>query len=281
MAGTTSTTASSKALLSPPQVESLLITPVTSLSVAALVSTLVRTDGTTHRLPYVRTDPSAAWTLEGAEIAPSNLDVDEVVVTPSKLAGLSIVSSELADDSSPAAIEAVGLGLARDCARQLDAAFFGNVAAPGPKGLGGLAGVSIVDAGLAFENLDAFAEALSLAEQVGAVVGSFVAAPATVLALSKLKKATGSNVALLGSDTESPTGRDIAGVPVYSSQAVEAGVVWSIPRDRSTLVLRKAATVESDKSVFFSSDRVAIRAILRAGFGFAHPAAIVKIAVTP
>jgi hypothetical protein len=87
-------------------------------------------------------------------------------------------------------------------------------------------------------------------------------------------------VALLGSDPASPTGRVIAGVPVYSTPAVEPGVVWSIPRDRSTLVIRKQATVESDKSVFFSSDRTATRAILRAGFGFAHPAAIVKIATS-
>jgi hypothetical protein len=45
-------------------------------------------------------------------------------------------------------------------------------------------------------------------------------------------------------------------------------------------VVRQDAQVESDRSVFFTSDRVAVRATLRVGFGFPSPAAIVKIATT-
>jgi len=42
------------------------------------------------------------------------------------------------------------------------------------------------------------------------------------------------------------------------------------------LVVRHDATVESDRSVHFTSDRVAVKATMRAGFGFVHPQALVK-----
>ena len=61
----------------------------------------------------------------------------------------------------------VGIGLARDIARKVGAG--------------------------AFADLDAFAEAISLAETVGATVTSFVTSPATALALAKVKTGTGSN----------------------------------------------------------------------------------------
>jgi hypothetical protein len=61
----------------------------------------------------------------------------------------------------------VGIGLARDIARKVDAG--------------------------AFADLDAFAEAISLAETVGATETSFVTSPATALTLAKVKTGTGSN----------------------------------------------------------------------------------------
>ena len=42
--------------------------------------------------------------------------LDEVNVVPSKLAGLVVISNELANDSSPAALQVVGDGLVRDLA---------------------------------------------------------------------------------------------------------------------------------------------------------------------
>ena len=42
-------------------------------------------------------------------------------------------------------------------------------------------------------------------------------------------------------------------------------------------VLREDATLEVDRSVFFTSDRVAVQAVLRAGFAHPHPQGVVKI----
>lgn len=283
------TTTTSSALLKPADVEKLLVAPALSASIASAVSTVVRTSAASHRLPAVQTDPSARWTAEGGEIVPSDLGLSEVLVTPAKLAALTIISRELADDSSPAAAIAVGDGMARDIARQLDAAYFGALAAPAPAGLAALAGTTNVDAGASFANLDAFLEAISRAETVGSTITAFIASPGGALALAKLRSATGSLVPLLSPSAASPTGRVIAGIPLYVSRAVPnsapaatgipavPATVWAIAKDRSVVVLRSDSRIDVDASAYFSSDRVAIRGTLRAAFGFAHPQGLVKI----
>jgi HK97 family phage major capsid protein len=277
-------TTSEAPLLTPAQVADLLVEPVTQQSVATQVSTLVSTSSHDFRVPAVTTDPSASWVAEGAEISPSDMTLAEVTVTPSKVAGLSIISNELATDSSPAAANAVGSGLARDIARQVDNAFFGDLASPAPAGLRSLTNTGTVTVGDtagsgAWVDLDPFLEAISDAAQLGADVTAFVTNPSDALALAKLKEASGSNRTLLQPDPSSATGRVIAGVPMYTSPAVPAGVCWALPQQRVYVVVRQDATVDTDGSVFFTSDRVAVRAVMRVGFGYPQPAALVKIAL--
>ncbi len=45
------------------------------------------------------------------------------------------------------------------------------------------------------------------------------------------------------------------------------------------LVVRHDATIESDRSAFFTSDRVGVKTTMRVGFGFVHPASVVKISL--
>lgn len=253
----------------------LLVQPVTRMSVAIATTTTVTTDGYTFRVPIVAADPTAAWVAEGADIPISDADLDEITVTPAKVAGLSIISRELAEDSTPAAAQVVGDGIARNIAVKVDAAFFGALASPAPSGLGALSGVQ-TSVG-AFTNLDPFATAISLAEQVGATISSFVTDPATALALGKLKDQTGSNRPLLGMDATAAGQRRILGVDLLSSPAVAAGTIWAYDRQRVWTVLRSDVTLDVDRSRYFESDRVAVRATMRVGFAFGHPQSVVKI----
>jgi HK97 family phage major capsid protein len=205
---------------------------------------------------------------------------DGLSVTPKKLAGLTVITNELAADSSPAALQVVGDGLVRDLERKLDSAFFGNTVTNGPNGLGSLT-TTVIDAGDTWTNLDAFEGAKSAAETLHTNVTAFVTNPATALALASLKEQTGSNKPLLGADPTSPTSRVIGGVPLYVSPDVATNVVWGIPMQHSLLVYRQDASVVTDTSVFFTSDRVAVRATLRASFGFTYPLGFVKINITP
>ena len=182
----TMTRANGAALLTPEQVAELLVQPIITESVAAQVATVVTTTASSFRVPAVQEDPSASWVAEGEEIPVSDAVLAEAVADFHKLAGLVIITNELAADSSPQAAAAIGEGLARDMARKLDEAWFGNLAAPAPKGLAGLAGVSTIAAGASITNTDPFVEAIAAADTVGAVLTSFVANPADALALEKM-----------------------------------------------------------------------------------------------
>ncbi|MGD7707248.1 phage major capsid protein [Microlunatus sp. Y2014] len=273
----TTSAGSGAPILRPEQVGPLLVQPVEDESVAVQASTSVHTDSHDYRIPMVLADPTAGWVAEGSEIPATDADLDEELVTPAKLAGLTIISRELSEDTNPEAAATVGAGLARDIARKLDAAFFGSKGADvvQPAGLEDLLGVSTVSG--AFTNTDPFSEAVAAAEQVGATVSSFVTDPATALTLAKVKRATGSNEPLLGTDAMSPTRRTVLGLPLLVSPAVTVGTVWALPKARVFVVIRSDARIDVNPSVYFTSDRVAVRATMRVGFGFAHPAAVVKI----
>lgn len=273
---TYTTTANVSGLL-PDDYGDLVVQPVIAGSVFAQIANIITTESTEYRVPIVTADPTASWVAEGAEITPSDPTIQELVITPPKVAGLTIISKELADDSRPEAAAVVGMGLARDIARKIDQAAFAGLASPAPAGLSTLSGVQSYVNASAFSNLDFAAQAISKAETVGAQVTAFVTSPATALALATIKEATGSNKPVLGSDPTQPTGRSILGVPLFVSPFVAANTVWAVDRSRIYLVVRTNATIEADRSVYFTSDRVAVKATMRAGFGFVHAAALVKV----
>ena len=262
----------------PDQFAELVVRPVQTGSVAYLVSTLLTTPNARVHLPIVATDTTAAWTAEGAEITPSDPGLGEIIVEPSKVAGLTIVSREMALDSNPAAAELVGQSLARDIARKIDSAFFGSTTVNGPSGLASVTGVGEVDGGTP-TSADPFAQAVSQAEQAGAAIGAWTANPADALALAQIKEATGSARGLLQPDPTQPGRRLIEGVPLLVSPAVPEGTVWGVPREFTFVVEREGTTVDVDGSAYFSSDRIGVRAVHRVGFGFPHPAALQKITV--
>lgn len=280
-------TTTGSAILSPSDVQDLVVQPLIRASVATRVSSVVQTESHSTRFPIVVTDPTTAWTAEGQEINVSDPDLDELVVTPSKLAGLTVVSNELVNDSDPSALQVVGEGLVRDLRAKLDAAYFGDTVANGPNGIESLANAQ--ETTLAFDgSLDVFAEAVSLAENVGVLavnpVGgrpnmALVGNPADVLAVSVAKVAVDSNAPLLGPDATQATGRSVLGVPLYSSPAVTAGAMWLVPRDKCFVVIRQDAEVIADGSAYFSSDRTGIRCVLRVGIGFPHQQAAVKVVI--
>lgn len=265
------------ALLRPDQIEALLVLPVLAASVAALTCRVARTGSHQYRIPRVTADPSAAWVSEGAEIPVSDLDADEMVVTPRKLAGLTVITNELAQDSSPDAAETVGQGLARDCARKIDQAFMGDLALPAPAGLGSLTNVTEIAAPTAYADLDPFAAAAAAAETEGATIGSWIAHPNDALSLSNLKAGSGSNVPLLALDPAQPSRRLVEGSPLRITPYATEGQVWGIPVGLAVLVLRKDVDVVADTSPFFTSDRTAVRATMRLAFGFPNEPAVVRV----
>lgn len=274
------TTSTHPAILTPEQVTDLVILPVSRDSIAGQVSTIHNTGTHELRVPRVTADPAAEWVPEGGEIAVSDADVDEVIIEHAKLAALSVVSSELAADTNPAAVDIIGAGIVRDLTRKLDAAYFGALEAPAPSGLDALTDVTEVTA-TAITSLDPFAEAAAAAADHNTTIDAWVAHPDDALAIAQLKTATGSNQALLApsGDATASARRVIEGAPLHVSANVTAGTIWGIPKTASIISIREDAEVTADHSAFFTSDRVAIRGILRVGFGFINEPAIVKVTI--
>lgn len=276
------TTVNSASILTPEQIGDLVIKPLTQESVAMQVSTVVRTDANSYRIPTVTADPDTSWTPEGSEITADDLDLSELVVTPRKLAGLTVVSNELLADSSEDAAALIGQRLVNSLKRKIDAAYFANTTPNGPSGLLSLVGGGLTNgftgtSGGFGNNLDVFYDLASQVETAGAKLTSWVVSPFYGVKLAQLKEATGSNKSLLQPDATQAFRRVVGGVPVYHSPDIATGVVWGISKPYSVVVLRKDADVVVDSSPYFTSDRTAIRAVLRVGFGFPHPAAIAQL----
>lgn len=58
------------------------------------------------------------------------------------------------------------------------------------------------------------------------------------------------------------------GVPLGSNPAVAVGDIWAIPAAKVFSVLRDDVRLEVDRSRYFESDRVGIKATMRVGFAF-------------
>jgi HK97 family phage major capsid protein len=265
-----------QSILRPEQVGPLVVEPVDRESVAITVSTLVSTESASFRIPKVTEDVPAGWYAEAAEINETSPATDEIDVVPRKLAALTVISNELATDSSPAAQQVVGDSIARSLARNLDVAYFGAAAGEAPDGLEDLEGVNDINAGSAFEDLDPFAEAIAAADAEGRTLTGFVAHPDDSLTLAQLKAEDGSNRPLLG-DPIDGTRRQILGVPLYVSPAVTAGTVWGIPRTVAMVVRRSDVQLVVDRSRYFERDSIGVRATMRVAFGFPHEAALQKV----
>ncbi|WP_420879814.1 phage major capsid protein [Rhodococcus sp. (in: high G+C Gram-positive bacteria)] len=252
----------------------LIDTEVDAKSVAFQAATVVNTDKHQVRFPVLLSDPETGWYQENTPITLVDPETNEIVVIPSKVAGLTQVSNEAVDDTDPAVAAIIGQALARDIGKKIDAAFFGNTVTNGPSGLLSVSGVQVVDTGAGWTTLDYVHDAKSQAVANGAELSHIVLAPDVALALSKAKTATGSNQGLLETVDD---GIKLAGLIALVSPAVSAGNAWALDSSQVMTVRRRGTTVSQSKDAAFGSDATQIRAVSRVGFGFANPAGIVRL----
>lgn len=276
-------TNNSHGIVVPEMLGELVIAAAARGSIAMRASTVVTTPSRDYRVPVVAGLPTSAFVVEGAELALGDVGIEELTVTPAKVGHVAPLSRELVRDSfRENAPEIVADAQGFDIAKRIDLAFFGGNNPVANDGLQVLAGVQEVDAGELF-NLDPFAEAQSLSEDVGGTVTSFVASPTNALILTQLKRATGSNEPLLQagiSDPTAPVTRQILGSQLLVSPAVGDDVIWAIPQTASLVVVREDVLTEISTDIYFTSDRVAVKTTMRVGWSWPHSAAVVKINVS-
>ena len=95
-----------------------------------------------------------------------------------------------------------------------------------------------------------------------------------------LKQATGSNVPQLGPNPTVATRRTILGAPLFTVAGRTSRRRLRHPRCPGVVVMRDDVRLEVSRDAYFSSDRVAVKATMRIGFAYPHPAAVVRAALT-
>jgi HK97 family phage major capsid protein len=252
----------------------LLNAALQSESVALQATKVVGTSAVAMTFPRWDADPAVNWLAELATITATDGATNGVTVTPSKVGGITRLSRELAEDSTPEVAELAVSGLVNQIAHAIDTAFVGNTATNGPSGLLSIT-PSVVDTGASITNLDPFIEAVYKARLVGAKLTSWVMDPSVAETVSKLKKSTGSNESLISFDANG--GLTILGLPVHTLTAVDAATLfWGIPEDRVVTVLRKDAEVTRSIDSGFYNDALDVRALTRVGIGFLHQASVIR-----
>lgn len=74
--------------------------------------------------------------------------------------------------------------------------------------------------------------------------------------------------------------RVVNGVPITIAPDYTAGTIYGVDASRIYSVIRDEVLVHVDESVYFTSDRIAVRTTMRISFGFADPASIIKMTAT-
>jgi HK97 family phage major capsid protein len=268
----------SQDLFSVESVRALVIEPVFQASVALSSGLLrVETAATQYQMPTV-SGGTAAWYGDLEPISEADVEADELVVTPKKVATLQTVSNEAADDADAASI--VGRALVAALADRVDRSFFVGDGPKGPTGLPGITDAEPVD-GDPTEGIDAYVDAVAAVESNGGAAGVIWLNPLDWAALSKVKAAADSAVPVLNSQPTLAGNRSLLGLPVRVSKHVVAGTGWVADPSRLAVVMRTDASVVVDRSAAFTKDGAVARAIMRLEFAAPYGGAVAKISVAP
>ncbi len=246
---------------------------------ATVVTQELDGDGPLARIPWVD-DASASFVAEGASIDESEPDLAEVLVATGKIAQLIPVSNEQFFQDSTA--QRLSDSVRRAIMVKANQAFLSQVAPPTdtvtpPEGIITQAEVTATNS--ITKDLDPLAEVIGQLENNGAIPNLIVANPLAWSALRTLKASTDSNTSLLGAGTEDQ-GKRLLGVPVITSPAVPDGKLVIID---STAIAAAVGPVNIARSehVYFSSDRIALRATWRIGWKVARKDRLATITVEP
>jgi len=262
----------------PETVGAMVLALVREQSRTAQVATVESISTASIAYPKVTSDVPVSWLAEGASFPVDAPGLDELIVRPSKVGGMTKLSTEAFTDS-PNAPGTVAESLAASIAASIDRAFVTTVAAPAPQGLSTLtyAAANTVTAGVASVNLDWVTDAAAAIELAGGTATAVLMSPATAAYLAKLKTQSGSNLPLLSSDPTAPSTRVAAGLPLVAFRDLPDGIGYVIDGTRAKLVLRDNTKVDVSKDRFFDTGHVAVRAIARVGFGLVDPRCVVKV----
>jgi HK97 family phage major capsid protein/HK97 family phage prohead protease len=220
-------------------------------------------------------DPEADFYNEEEEILETDLELDDLTITPKAVKALVGGSTEAFEDSNPDLMRLVTEALGQVLARKFDGEMLVGGSAKGFSGLSLLATQSLDASGEL--DYDPFLKAVGLLQDRD-IPGPYAAIinNRTWTALTLLKElASESRVALATPEGVPPIYPTTALPLEGATPDTSHGLVFAPAQ--IVVVQRRGATIEVDRSEEFSKDRIKVRATARSALSTARGEAIVKL----
>lgn len=244
----------------------------------ATVAGEIEGDAPRVRVPYIKTDPTAGFVKEGADITDGGGELDEVLISTGKIATVVKQSNESA--SFETASQLIAAGVSRSIVTSADNAFLNNAknedpeAQNGPVGILNTEGIPTTQT-TGEDVVDAVADAKATIGGNGGIPTSVVCNYATEAILRKLKTTEGKGLLI---DPVEAGELSIHGLPVIVNRAVP---------DKTLLVVSAGEIVAAVGTVnlaistdaLFTSDSLIRRATWRIGAKVIHANRLAKLSI--
>lgn len=254
------------------------VVPEALILTHSTVAGVIEGDAPVLRVAYV-TDDEADVTVEGTTIDEANPGLAEVLVHTAKITQLVRLSQEQYRQTGTA--EELARSVQRAIVKKANSLFLAQTAptAPAVAPAAGLINVTgINDGGAIAGNLDGLVDLIAELEADGSNPTGIILDPLAWASLRKFKTGTASELTILGAGTNDAEKR-LLDLPVSVSNAMPANS--GIVIDRAAVVSAVGPVrVDTDQSVYFNSDSVALRATWRIGHNIVRPERIGKFTVT-
>lgn len=242
------------------------------------VTGVIEGDQPVLRVAYID-DAAATVSVEGTAIDEANPGLAEVLVHTAKITQLVRLSNEQYRQEGTA--QELSESVQRAIVAKSNSLFISQAAptSPAVAPAAGLINVTgIEDGGAVAGNLDALVDLVAALEANGSTPTGIILDPLAWASLRKFKTATGSEVGILGAGTQDSQ-KLLLDLPVTITNALSANSGLVI--DRNAIVSAVGPVrVETNESVYFNSDSVAVRATWRIGHNIVRPDRIGKFTVT-
>ncbi|MBY4573974.1 major capsid protein [Gordonia paraffinivorans] len=234
--------------------------PEAVLLQATTVSGEIIGDAPSLRVGYV-TDDDATVTAEGQEIDEGEPELDEVVVTTSKISQLVRISNEQWRQLGTS--DQLAQSVRRALIKKSDLLFLSDPDS-------GIAERDdIVDGGDVDGNLDELINLETEIREAGGDPRLWILSPRAWALIRQIKTSTDSNVSLVGAGVEDTTPR-LLSVPIIVNPALAPGDGLLVDPAAIVSAVSQIEVATSDQQ-YFSSDSVALRAIWRVGHEIVRP----------
>lgn len=242
--------------------------------VLASGATRITTASKVIHVPRLTADGGAGWYDELEQLGPGDPTGDELVLTMKKCAALTVLSSEVVNDSNPSVIDAVGTAMTRAVALKVDRAILGGAGGKEPAGVYLQAGQHVIGA----VTIDSLIDAAGLIADVGGQGRVAYVHPADFTALQKEKDLQ--ERPLLTPDFSGGPSSTVYGLALWSTKGVAVGTALVADPSQIVVGIRNDASVEISTDALFTSDGVAARVISRVDCGVNDDNGLVSIAAT-